>query len=56
MLYWAAIFLFVAFICGIFGFGGLASLAAGTSQLLAVLFLGLCLAALVVGALQRRHG
>ncbi|MEI4471911.1 DUF1328 domain-containing protein [Frigidibacter sp. MR17.24] len=47
MLYWAAIFLLVASITGFFGFGGLAFASAGISQALSVIFLALCVAALI---------
>ncbi|MEI4485404.1 DUF1328 domain-containing protein [Frigidibacter sp. MR17.14] len=56
MLYWAAIFLLVASICGIFGFGGFALGAVVASQVLCLLFLALCLLALGIGMYDRSTG
>lgn len=47
MYYWAALFLLVALICGIFGFGGVGFASAGASQILFAIFLSLGIAALV---------
>lgn len=38
MLYWAVIFLIVAIISGIFGFGGIATTSAGIAQILFFIF------------------
>lgn len=48
MLYWALIFLVVALIAGLFGFGGVASASVGIAQILFVLFLILAAVAFVV--------
>lgn len=39
MLYYAAIFLVIAIVAGLFGFGGIASGAAGIARLLVYIFL-----------------
>ncbi len=49
MLSWAVMFLVIAFIAAVFGFGGIAGTAAGISQLLFVVFLVLFLVSLVFG-------
>ncbi|WP_084794525.1 DUF1328 domain-containing protein [Pseudoponticoccus marisrubri] len=48
MLYWALMFLAVALIAGLFGFGGIATASAGIAQILFFLFLALFVVALIV--------
>lgn len=48
MLFWAAIFLVVALIASLFGFGVIASASAGIAQILFVVFLVLFVATLFV--------
>lgn len=52
MLHWALIFLVVALIAAIFGFGGIASSAVGIAKLLFFVFLALALVSFVVRALK----
>lgn len=52
MLYWALVFLAVAIITGIFGFGGIASASAGIAQILFFIFLVLFAVALIVRLLR----
>ena len=47
MLYWALVFLVVAIIAGLFGFGGIASASAGIAQTLFFVFLVLLFVSLV---------
>lgn len=54
MLYWALMFLVVALVAGLFGFGGVAHAATDISQVLFVVFLVLFLASAVAGFLRRR--
>jgi uncharacterized membrane protein YtjA (UPF0391 family) len=54
MLYWALIFLVVALIAGLFGFGGVASASVGIAQILFVLFLILAAVAFVVQLVRGR--
>jgi uncharacterized membrane protein YtjA (UPF0391 family) len=49
MLYWAVIFLVVAIIAGIFGFGGISQAATGIAKILFLIFIVLFLVSLVVG-------
>jgi uncharacterized membrane protein YtjA (UPF0391 family) len=53
MLKWALIFLAVALIAALFGFGGIASSAAGIAKLLFVLFLVVFVVSLVLGLVRR---
>jgi uncharacterized membrane protein YtjA (UPF0391 family) len=48
MLFWAAIFLVIALIASLFGFGVIASASAGIAQILFVVFLVLFVATLFV--------
>ena len=50
MLRWAAIFLVIAIVAAVFGFGGLAEASAGIAKILFFLFLVLFLGALILGA------
>lgn len=52
MLYWALVFFVLALIAGLFGFGGIASGAAGIARLLVYIFLILFVVSLVFGVLQ----
>lgn len=52
MLYWTLIFLVVALIAGLFGFGGIASASAGIAKILFGIFIVLFLVSLVFGALR----
>jgi uncharacterized membrane protein YtjA (UPF0391 family) len=54
MLYWALVFLVVALVAGLLGFGGLASTAAGIAQVLFGIFLIMFLVLLVMGVAGRR--
>ena len=49
MLYWTLIFLVVALVAGILGFGGIASTAGGIAKVLFVIFLVLFIVSLVLG-------
>ena len=53
MLRWALIFLVVALIASVFGFGGIAAGAAGIAKLLFVLFLVVFVVSLILGLLRR---
>jgi uncharacterized membrane protein YtjA (UPF0391 family) len=54
MLYWTLVFLVVALVAGLFGFGGIASASAGIAKILFAVFILLFLASLVFGALRSR--
>jgi uncharacterized membrane protein YtjA (UPF0391 family) len=54
MPYWAAVFLVVALVAALLGFGGIASASAGIAQVLFFLFLLLFLSTLVVGLVRGR--
>jgi uncharacterized membrane protein YtjA (UPF0391 family) len=49
MLTWALVFLLVAIVAGLFGFGLIASAASGVAQILFFVFLVLFLISLIVG-------
>lgn len=49
MLYWALVFLVVAIVAAVFGFGGISSAAGGIAQVLFFIFLVLFLVSLVFG-------
>jgi uncharacterized membrane protein YtjA (UPF0391 family) len=53
MLYWALMFLLVALVAAIFGFGGIASTAAGIAQVLFVVALVLFVLSLFMGYRRR---
>lgn len=53
MLYWALVFLVVALIAALLGFGGIAETSAGIAQILFVLFLILFVVSLVMGFARR---
>lgn len=52
MLSWAAAFFLIAIIAAIFGFGGIATGAAATAQVLFFIFLVLFVVSLVVGLVR----
>lgn len=54
MLYWTLVFLVVALVAGLFGFGGIASASADIAKILFAIFIVLFLASLIVGAVRRR--
>ena len=54
MLYWALMFLIIALVAAIFGFGGIASTATGIAQILFVIAIVLFLVSLLAGFLRRR--
>ena len=54
MLYWALLFLVVALIAGVLGFGGIASTSVGIAQVLFFVFLVLLVISLVAHVLRGR--
>ena len=54
MLYWTLVFLAIALVAGVLGFGGIATTSAGIAQILFVIFIVLFLASLIFGAVRRR--
>jgi len=54
MLYWALMFLVIALIAAVFGFGGIASTATGMAQILFVIALVLFIISLFAGFLRRK--
>jgi uncharacterized membrane protein YtjA (UPF0391 family) len=55
MLYWAVVFLVVAIVAAILGFGGVAGAAVGIAQLLFWVFLVIFLISLILGFTGRRR-
>ena len=55
MLRWAFIFLVVALVAALFGFGGIAVAAAGIAKTLFFLFIALFLVMLIVGLMGARR-
>jgi len=53
MLYWALMFLVIALVAAVFGFGGIASTATGMAQILFVIALVLVIVSLFAGFLRR---
>ena len=53
MLYWAVVFLVVALVAALLGFGGVATAAAGMAQILFYIFLIVFLVTLVLGLGRR---
>ena len=53
MLYWALMFLVIALVAAVFGFGGIASTATGLAQILFVIALVLFIVSLFAGFLRR---
>lgn len=54
MLYWALVFLIVALVAGVFGFGGVYVAAAGIAKVLFFLFIVLFIVSLIAGGFGRR--
>jgi uncharacterized membrane protein YtjA (UPF0391 family) len=54
MLYWAVIFLVIALIAGLFGFGGIATASVGIAQILFFIFIALFVIALLARAFRGR--
>ena len=52
VLRWAAIFLVIAIIAGVFGFGNLAATASGIARVLFFIFIVLLLVAVISGAMR----
>jgi uncharacterized membrane protein YtjA (UPF0391 family) len=52
MIYWSVIFLIIALMCGLFGFGGVPSKAGSIAQILFFLFVVLHVIALVAGLMR----
>ena len=55
MLYWAVVFLVIALVAALFGFGGIASAAAGIAKFLFFLFVFVFVILLVMGLIGRRR-
>lgn len=53
MLYWAAVFLIISLVAMMFGFGFIASSAAGIAKILFFVFLVLFLISLIAGGVRR---
>lgn len=53
MLYYAAVFLVIALIAALFGFGGIAASAVGIAKILFYVFLALALLTLLTGVIRR---
>ena len=53
MLHYAVVFLVIALIAAVFGFGGIAASAVGIAKLLFVVFLVLALASFLFGLIKR---
>jgi len=53
MLYYAVVFLVIALIAALFGFGGIAASAVGIAKILFVIFLVLALASFIAGLMRR---
>lgn len=55
MLYWAVVFLIIAIVAAIFGFGGIAVAATGIAKLLFFIFIVIFLITLIFGFSRRRR-
>lgn len=55
MFYWALMFLLVAIVAGVFGFGGVAGTASGIAQVLFFIGIVLFLVTLISGAVGRKR-
>jgi uncharacterized membrane protein YtjA (UPF0391 family) len=53
MLHYAVVFLVIALIAAVFGFGGIAASAAGIAQILFVVFLILAIASFIFGRMRK---
>lgn len=54
MLYYAAVFLVIALIAALFGFGGIAAGAVGIAKTLFIVFIALAVITFVIGLFRRR--
>jgi uncharacterized membrane protein YtjA (UPF0391 family) len=54
MLHYAVVFLVIALVAALFGFGGIAAGAAGFAQILFAIFVVVALGSFVVGLINRR--
>ncbi len=54
MLYWTLVFLVVAMVAALFGFGGIYVAAAGIAKILFFIFLVLFVVSLLAGGMNRR--
>jgi len=54
MLYWAVVFLIIALVAAVFGFGGIASAAVGIAKFLFFIFVVVFIVLLVMGLMRRR--
>jgi uncharacterized membrane protein YtjA (UPF0391 family) len=54
MLYWAVVFLVIALVAALFGFGGIAVAAAGIAKVLFFLFVIIFVVTLMMGLMRRR--
>jgi len=54
MLYWAVVFLVIALVAALFGFGGIAAAAVGIAKFLFFLFVVIFVVLLVMGLMRRR--
>ena len=55
MLYWAVVFLVIALVAALFGFGGIASAAVGIAKVLFFLFVVIFVVTLILGLARRRR-
>jgi uncharacterized membrane protein YtjA (UPF0391 family) len=53
MLHWAAVFLIIALVAAVFGFGGIAAPAIGIAKVLFFVFIVLFLISLIFGGIRR---
>jgi len=53
MLYWSLLFLIVALVAAVFGFGGIASTAAGIAQILFIIAIVLFIVSLFASVVRR---
>ena len=55
MLYWAVVFLIIALVAALFGFGGIAATSVGIARFLFFLFVVIFVVTLIVGLARRRR-
>jgi uncharacterized membrane protein YtjA (UPF0391 family) len=55
MLYWAVVFLIIALVAALFGFGGIAAAAVGIARFLFFLFVVIFVVTLILGLARRRR-
>ena len=55
MLYWAVVFLVIALVAALFGFGGIAVAAAGIAKVLCFLFVIIFVVTLIMGLMRHRR-